>query len=224
MLPDPRQRVAGEPSVHLVLVAVPGGVVGVGVGLDAVGERLDQRRPAAFRGLGHRALHGRVDGGGVVAVDQHGGNPVADSLVGQRGGGALLGQRDADRVAVVLHEEHHRGLPDRREVQRGVGITLAGRAVTEHDQGDRVLALEPGRVGHADGVQRIGGQRGALGGDAVFVGVISAVPVPPQQRERLNGIYAPADHGHRVAVGREQPVPRAEREYRANLARFLAAG
>ena len=34
----------------------------------------------------------------------------------------------------------------------------------------------------------------------------------------------PADHGHRVTVGREQPVLRAEREDRANLGRFLAVG
>ena len=104
-----------------------------------------------------------------------------------------------------------------------MSVTLAGRAVTEHDQGDRVLALQLGRVGQAHGVQRIGRQRGALGGDAVLVRVIPAVPVPPQQREHLNGIYAPAEGGHRVAVGREQPVLRAEREDRADLSRFLAA-
>ena len=93
---------------------VAGGVVGVGVGLDAVGDRLDEGRPAA----GGRRLHGladrRVHRGRIVAVHEHAGDPVADSLVGQGRGGGLLGQRDADRVAVVLHEEHDRRVPRRR--------------------------------------------------------------------------------------------------------------
>jgi len=50
-----------------------------------LGERLDQRRPRRRPRRTPRTLNGRVAGGGVVAVDQHGGDPVAESHCGQGG-------------------------------------------------------------------------------------------------------------------------------------------
>jgi hypothetical protein len=181
------------------------------------------RRPGAGRGVAERVADRGEDGGGVVPVDEQRAHADPDTPVGQRGGRGLLGQRHADRVAVVLHQENHGCLPYPGEVQRLVHITLAGRTVTGQHQRRLVGALELGGPGEADGVQGAGGQRRALRGDPVLVRVIAAVPLAAQQRQRLGGRDAPGQHGHRVAVGREQPVLLTKREDGPHLAGFLAA-
>src|SRR6185437_14034987 len=106
--------------------------------------------------------HRGVDGGGVVAVDEQRRDPVADPLRGERGCGGLLGQRRADRVAVVLYQEHHWRFPYAGEVERLMGVALAGGAVAEQRERDLVLLLEPRGISEADRVQGIGGERSAL--------------------------------------------------------------
>ena len=221
---QPGDRVARKPPADLRRRPVAGGVVGVGVRLDPVGERLDQRGAVAGRRPRHPGPHRRVDRGGVVAVDEQRRDAVADPLRGQRRRRRLLRQRHADRVPVVLHQEHHRGLPHAGEVERLVGVALAGRAVAEQRQRHLVLVLQRGRVREADRVQGVGRQRGALRRDPVLVGVVAAVPVAAQQREGLLGGHAAGQHRHRVAVGRKQPVLAAQRERGPDLAGVLAAG
>ena len=223
VLPEPGDRVAREPAIDLLAGAVTAGVVGVGVSFHAVGERLDENRAAASRGRRHRTLYHRVNGGYVVAVHHRRGNSVTDALAGQRGSRGLLGQRDANRVSVVLDEEDYRRLPDGREIQGRVRVALTGRAVAEHDQGDRVLALDHGRAGQSHGVQGIGRQRRALGCHPVLVRVVAAMPVSAQQGQDLDRVHAARGHGHRIAVGRKQPVLRTQSRHRADLACFLAA-
>src|SRR6202035_855739 len=98
---------------------------------------------------------------------------------------------------------------------------LAGSAVAEQHERDLVLLLEPGGVGEADGVQRVGRQRGTLRRDPALAGVVAAVPVAAQQGQGLLGGHAAGEDGYRVAVGGEQPVLIAQRERRTDLAGVL---
>ncbi len=164
-----------------------------------------------------------MDGGRVVAVDEQGWDAVADALGGDRRRGGLLGQRHADRVAVVLDEEHHGRLPDRREVERLVRVALARRAVAEHDQRGLVRAPQRGGVGEPHRVQRVRRQRRALRRHVVQVRVVAAVPVAAQQGEGLARVHAAGDDRHAIAVCREQPVLVAQREHGPDLAGVLAA-
>ncbi len=168
--------------------------------------------------LGQHLVHG----GDVVAVDEAAGHPVPDGLVGQGGGGGLLGQRDRYGEAVVLDEEDHRGLPDGREVQGLVEIALAGAAVAHQGEGDHVVAAQPGRVRQADRVRQLGGERGAQRGDPVLARVVAGVPVAAQQGQRLDGVES-ARHGREgVAVAREQPVLLLQDQRGRDLAGLLA--
>lgn len=76
-------RVVLAPGLDLGVAAVAGRVIGVGVGVDAVGDRLDQGGAAARAGVAYGVGEHLVHGGGVVAVDQAAGHAVADGLVGQ---------------------------------------------------------------------------------------------------------------------------------------------
>ncbi|BFO13677.1 hypothetical protein SHKM778_00650 [Streptomyces sp. KM77-8] len=210
------------PGLHLGVVAVAGGVVGVGVRLHAIRDRLDQRRTAARAGTAYGVGEDLVHGGGVVAVDQAAGHPVADGLVGQRRGRGLPVERYGDREAVVLDEEDDRGLPDGGEVQGLVEVALAGAAVADHGERDHVVALEAGGVREPHRVRQLGGERGAQRGHAVLVGVVAGVPVAAQQGEGLDGVHSAGDDGEGVAVAREEPVPLGQDERGGNLAGLLA--
>jgi hypothetical protein len=178
-------------------------------------------------GVGEHAVHGER----VVAIDETPGDAVADGLVRERRRGGLSGQWHRDRVAVVLDEEHDRGAEHAGEVQRLVEVALAGRAVADEREGDQVLGrrrarggAQPGGVGEPHGMRGLGGQRRRKGRDPVLVGVVAAVGVPPHLGERVDGPHAACDHGEGVAVGREQPVPRAQHHGRRDLAGLLTGG
>src|SRR5699024_7744582 len=99
---DPAERVRRTPLTHLVLAAVPRGVIGVGVRVHPVGVRLHQERPPVTSGTRESFVHHGQHRGGVVAVDLFGGDAVPDALVRQGRRGGLFVQRYRDRVLVVL--------------------------------------------------------------------------------------------------------------------------
>ncbi len=132
---QPPERIAGQPPLDLRGGPVARRVIGVGVRLDPVGDGLDERRAAPGRGPAKRGANRGEDRGGVVPVDEHRAHAVADAPVRERRRRGLLGQRHADRVAVVLHQEDDRGLPYPGEVQRLVHVALAGRPVAgQHER------------------------------------------------------------------------------------------
>ena len=96
---------------------------------------------------------------------------------------------------------------------------MSAVAAHRHDHGR--LAAQPGRVGHADRVRQLGGQGRGVRGDAMELRVPAAVPVPLEQRERLDRVDAPGDDRHGVAVGREQPVAVGQHLGGGDLARLL---
>ena len=77
----PQQRILGPPLGNLVVGAVAGGVVGVGVGLHAVGVGLDQQRAGSVAGPVDGPVEHREQRDEVVAVDALAGHAVADGLV-----------------------------------------------------------------------------------------------------------------------------------------------
>ena len=215
-------RVAALPVLDVARVAVAGGVVGVRVRLDAVGEALDQRRAAARPCPLDRGARDRVDRGDVVAVDVEAGHAVPDRLVGQGRGTGLARERDADRELVVLHEEDGRRLPDGREVEGLVRVALARGPVAEVGHGhDRVLA-QARRVGEAHGMQGLRRERRRLRGGAVGVLVVPVVPVAAERLQDVAGLDAAGEQRDAVAIGREEPVARLDRRDGADLAGLLA--
>ncbi|CAH0325400.1 hypothetical protein SRABI128_05094 [Microbacterium sp. Bi128] len=142
--------------------------------------------------------------------------------MGEGGRNGLVRQRHGDRVLVVLDEEDHGQVEDGGEVQGLVEIAFARGAVAAHGQDHGVLAAQLGGVGHADAVQQLGGQRGALDADLVLGGIVAAVPVAAEERHRLDRIHAAGHDGYGVAVGGEQPVTLGKAQCGGNLARLLA--
>src|SRR5690606_27155913 len=90
------ERVAAFPLGDVGGVAVPGGVVGVRVRLDAVGDAFDDGGAPAGAGPLEGVGDDRVHGGGVVAVDVVPGDAVPDGAVGEGAGAGLLRQRNGD--------------------------------------------------------------------------------------------------------------------------------
>ncbi len=173
--------------------------------------------------MGRRLVQHREHGHRVVAVDLLRRDAVADPLVRQRRSRGLLRERDADRVLVVLDDEHDRRLEHGGEVERLVEVALAGRAVTDERQGDGAAALARLAVREARGVDELGGQRRALGRRPRRHRVVAAVPVTAQQGQHLDRVDAAGDQRDGVAVGREDPVAGLQRQHRADLAGLLAA-
>ena len=129
-----------------------------------------------------------------------------------------------DRVLVVLHEEDDRRLEDGGEVQRLVEVALAGARRRRSIASATVSSpLSLRGVRDADGVQQLGGQRGALRRDAVRVRVVAAVPVAAQQRQHLDRVDAAGDQRPRCR-GRSGTASRrrASASAAADLAGLLA--
>ncbi len=209
------------PRLDLAVGAVAGRVVGVGVRLQPVGDRLDEggaaARPGPVQRLGQHLVHRDR----VVAVHQPPRDAVADRLVGQRGRSGLLGQRYGDREAVVLHQEDGGCLPYGGEVERLVEVALAGAAVADQRERGHLVALQPGGVRQPDRVRKLGGQRGAQRSDPGAGRVVAVVPVTAQQRQHLDRVQAARHRGEGVAVAGEEPVLRTQRQRRGDLARLL---
>ncbi len=192
------------------------------MGLHAVGVGLDQQRAVALAGQAHGAGHDCHQRHQVVAVHAFAGHAVAHGLVGQGRGGGLLGERHGDRVLVVLHEEDHRQVEHRGEVQRFVEVAFTGGAVAAHGDHNGVLPAQLGRVGDAHRVQQLGGQRGGHRRAVVGLRIVPAVPFAAEAGHDFHRGDALGQHGHGVAVGREQPVAFFEAQRGGDLAGFLA--
>ena len=121
---EDRQRVVGLALRELVLGAVLRLLVVGRVRGEPGHLRLDEGRAAAAS----RAVDGlaarRIAGEDVGAVHDDAGDPVAGRAHGDVLDRQLLLGRDADRVAVVLDDEHERQLVDRGEVERLVDVAL----------------------------------------------------------------------------------------------------
>ena len=108
-----------------------------------VGVGLDQRRPTAAPGNGDSVGDHRADRMDVVAVNHDRRQPVRRGLVsGRARGGDHRADRGVLHVLVVLADEQHRQLPDRREIDRLVERADVHRTVTEEADGDRIGLLD----------------------------------------------------------------------------------
>ncbi|MCY1226501.1 hypothetical protein D9M72_387320 [compost metagenome] len=192
------------------------------MGLHPVGVGLHQQRAGAFARQLHRAAQHGKERDDVVAVHAFAGHAVAHGFVCQRRCYGLVGQRHRDGVLVVLDEEDDREVEDGREVERFMEVAFAGGAVAAHGQDYGVLAAEFGGVRNADGVEQLGGERGALDADLVLEGVVAAVPVAAEEGHGLHWVHAAGHHGHGVAVGGEDPVAIREAKCGRHLTRFLS--
>ena len=219
------------PAVELALGAVLGGV-GAGVAAVAVGQALDQRRPAA----GARLLVGRrrraVDRVGVLPVDEDRLQPVGG---GAAGGGMLHRDHVADgrvfHVEVVLAHEHHGQLPHRGEVERLVEGADVGGAVAEeahaHVLGALVLRPPGGAAGDRqvradDGV---GAHHAVLGRGEVHRPALAAHQAniaPHQLAQHLLDGHAARQRMGVAAVGAERQVARLHGRGEAGRHRLLA--
>ena len=140
---QPLDRIAERPRLGLVGRAVAGRIVGGRMALGAIGEELDQRRPAVgARALG-RPVHRGIDRERVIAVDAQAGDAIADRALGEgRALGAGNSGEARDRPLVVDHREDDRHVVDRGEGHRGMEVALGGRAVADPAHGDAAVALD----------------------------------------------------------------------------------
>ena len=118
---------------------------------------------------------------------------------------------------VVDEEEHDRGTEHGGEVHRLVGVPFARSTVAEEREGREAIAAQPcgqGKPGRVDGLRR---QRHGHRGDSVGREVVVVVRDGAVCGEHLQRVDAARDDGHRVAVGREQPVDGREGERRTDL-------
>ena len=121
---------------------------------EAVSLALDQGRSFARPSTVVRLLHHPEAREDVVAVDHEPGDPVPFGSTRDVCHCHLLGLWHADRVLVVLADEHDRQAVDRGDVQALVPVTLAGRTLAEPAADDAVLVPifhgvgDPGRVWH----------------------------------------------------------------------------
>ena len=135
-----RDRVARLPARQLGRIDV-GLVVGLEVAALAIGDELEEARPAVGADRRRGVARGGVDGVDVVAVDHRGRQAVARGPGGdaaaaerrRRAGSAGIVSRRAHvgLPLVVLAHEEQRQLPDDGEVDRLVEDAFAGGAVAE---------------------------------------------------------------------------------------------
>src|SRR5437879_2242596 len=182
---EARERVLLLPRRHLLLGPILSGIVRGRVDAKAVRHALDQRRTLTRARPLDRLARGRVDREHVVAVHLDPGQTVGERLLGDRLRVGLLLERYGDRPLVVLADEHDRHVPDPREVQRLVEVTLAGRAVAEIRHDDRVVAAVLGGVGQADRVGELRPHRDRDGKVALIGRRPAALDVPREEEEDL---------------------------------------
>ena len=87
------------------------------------------------------AARGRFHRHDIHAIHGFGGHPVALRLEVNVGLGFRTRERGAHGVEVVLAHEHHRQLPQRRQVHAFVEFALRDRALAEEAGGDAMLSL-----------------------------------------------------------------------------------
>jgi hypothetical protein len=163
-------RIALLPALQLTLRPVLGGI-GARMATMAIGQTFDQRRPLACTGLRKGFLRLAIDRVSVVAVD--------DDFLKAVGRGAIAGRRRHRRhvtnrrvfhVEIVLTDEHHRQLPDGREVQRLVEGADVRRAIAEEADRDVLVALVLRAPGSAAGDRQMRADDGVGAHHAMFGG------------------------------------------------------
>ena len=177
----------------------------VAVRAEPVDERLDERRPLARAGALDRRADRLVDRERIAAVHRDAGHAERLRLHCERlargGVRVLLVAARVHVVVVVLHHEHDRELPERRDVQRLVECALLRGAVAEEAEHDLALAADLGGPGRAGRVRDPladdpgGPEEAALRVDQVHRAAVAAA----------EPVLAAVDLGHhRLRVGAER--------------------
>ena len=231
MLLEPRDRIAPAPRLDLIVAAVGARVVGGRVPLQAIRDRLDERRALTRARPRDRLARDGDDRQQIVAVDAHAGQPVRLRLGGEVLRGGLLADRDADRPLVVSAKEDRLRLEDAGEVEADVELRGGGGAVAEVDERDVGPALQPRRPAHADGVRNLRRQRRADGREVsrlprLVAGHLPAlhrvVTVAEEVREEARQRQPAQQRRAVLAVGGEDPILGAHHVGRPDDARLLA--
>ena len=184
------QRIVGLPQVLFFLCSVQRRVIGSCVGAKSVAHSLDQCGALSLRGPFHsppgRVIHGK----GIEPIDFLCRHPVADGLVGDPLRRRLLLVGNADRVEVVRHDEHGRGLPHTREVQSGVEVVLRRATVADIRHRHHIVAEKRLRVCVPHGVRQVSRNRDRdhhlIEGGLIPQIVGKATPVREQRFERYS--------------------------------------
>ncbi len=143
MLFQALDRVAQRERFPLVLRPVFRRVVAGRMRAAAIGDVLDQRRPAAAPGAVGGPERYRVDSQQIVAVDANAGNTEAEAAGGKRAAlatGRALERRN--RPLVVDDVQNDGRLVNRRKCQSVVKVGFRRAAVADPGCGDMVLALD----------------------------------------------------------------------------------
>jgi hypothetical protein len=170
-------------------------------------------------------------GENVVAVDPHATEAESTGALRDRDR-RLAHEGHADRVLVVLAEEHDRGVVDGREVEGLHDVALAARTVAEVGDDGRVAlrvagadrAVERETHGVAGGVQRLGADDDAGQAVAVVGRVPSAELDAADPAEQVGWLDAATPGDAVVAIGAEREVLGSKGTAGTDLGRFLAQG
>src|SRR6266478_6510754 len=158
---QPRDRIFGPMRAHIGIAAVAARIIGGSVVAQPIGQRLDQRWPAAGLRLDNGTAHRLTHRDDVVAVDLLALDAGGDSLLREGLRGGLLGERERDRPAVVVDDEDQRQTPHSGDVERLGNIALRGGAVPKGTDRDSFFAPELECQSDADRVRRVGPDRHA---------------------------------------------------------------
>ena len=219
-----------SPLLDLLALAVDLGVGG-GVAAVAVGEGLQQGRPALLAGEPDPLGDGLAHREHVHAVDPLAGDAVALGLLREVGLGRVALDRGAHPVEVVLDQEDDRQAPERRQVHRLAEVAGVGGAVAEHADGDRVLALVVGGEGEAGGDRQVAADDPVAAHEAVLAvedvhraaaAAAGAVDAAEELRHHPLGVGAAGDRVAVGAVGADQVVLVAHHRGGADDRRLLA--
>src|SRR5712692_113647 len=148
-------RVFCAPGLNFNRVTIARGVIGGSVRTDAIGECFYKRWPLPRARTFDRFLHHIVDRQDIIAIYELRWHAEARPASGECRGSALFMTRNTDGPAVVLHDQHHGGLVDPREIQRFVEITLGGCAIATDTHGYDWVASDFGGHGQANRVQHL---------------------------------------------------------------------
>lgn len=189
---------------------------------EAVGERLEQRRALARARALERAARSVAHRDRVVAVELLAGDPRRDAFLRQRLGGALQPARHRDRVLIVDDQRDKGQLPHAGRIERFVEIALRGRAIAEHGKRDARLISQLHRVGDADGMRQLLGDRHAERKIARRLGKDVAALVPaPVQKHPVRRHSAQAQNST-LAVARQHDILACQHRAYPGVNRLLA--
>ena len=204
------------------------------VGVDAKDLGVDEGRPVSASRARHCVAASRVAGGHVRAVNRDAGDAVAGRSVGDVGIRHLQPDRNRDRVAVVLADEHDGQPVHRREVHAFVELALARPAVAHRAQRHAALALELGGIGDACRLRHPARHHLRHRSDLQLAVAVAAPRDVASGGQGIAGLGEdrkhPLLHGQathdgvgETAVVRDEPVIGAERRGRGHLDPFVAA-